>query len=309
MVSQPSSRTSRLFARLSPMSLPPALAMSSSKLGLPTRLGGSGGTRLPLGLHKRRRALRVSRSALLASLMCLFLITSELSVVDVMSRLGLRRLFVRNHVLACKKPVRLGDAYGGWQLCLPSRWSLQGGLVYTVGIGRNIEWDKEMIAKYDTVHHGWDPTPTALDFFRRKPPPKGFHFHRIGLGPHDGNLTLKLPYGNHDSYTVMAHPNEPQLGTVMEVPILTVKSMLRSLKHHHLAILKIDIEGAEFDVIDQWATANYRVPADQVLIEFHERYFWKQPGYRNMVPNAVRNMAALGFKLIVRTRLVSAAHA
>lgn len=102
---------------------------------------------------------------------------------------------------------------------------MQGGLAYAVDIRRNIEWDKGMIAKYDTFHHGWDPTPTALDFFRRKPPPRGFHFHRIGLGPYDGKLTLKQLYGSHDSYTIMAHPNELQRGTIMEVPILTVMSM------------------------------------------------------------------------------------
>lgn len=160
-----------------------------------------------------------------------------------------------------------------------------------------------MMATYATEHHGWDPTPTALDFFRRRPPPAGFHFHRIGLGPRDGNLTIKLPYGNHDSYTVMAHPNDALKGTVTEVPILTMKSMLRKMNHGHLAILKMDLEGGEFDVIDEWARAGYRVPADQILIEFHERYFWKQPGYRNLVPNAVQKMAVLGFKLVVRTRL------
>lgn len=175
--------------------------------------------------------------------------------------------------------------------------------MYSVGIGRDIGWDVRMMEQYDTVHHGWDPTPTALDFFRRRPVPKGFVFHRIGLGPHDGNLTLKLPYGNHHSYTIMAHPNDAQRGTVTKVPVLTVGSMMALMKHRHLAILKVDIEGAEFDVIDQWARANYRVPADQILVEFHERYFWKQPGYRNMVPNAVQKMETLGFKLVVRTRL------
>lgn len=101
----------------------------------------------------------------------------------------------------------------------------------------------------------------------------------------------------------MAHPNDALKGTVTEVPILTMKSMLRKMNHGHLAILKMDLEGGEFDVIDEWARAGYRVPADQILIEFHERYFWKQPGYRNLVPNAVQKMAVLGFKLVVRTRL------
>lgn len=204
--------------------------------------------------------------------------------------------------LDCAKPIRLGDEYGGWQLCRPMH-GLSGQLVYTVGIGRNIKWDIEMIREYKTNHHGWDPTPTAIDFFSKTAIPQGFNFHKIGLGAEDGNLTLKLPHGNFDSYTVMSYWQKAKEGSVLTVPILTVKSMMQSLGHSRLAILKIDIEGAEFDVIRAWAEQEYEIPADQVLVEFHERYFSHEQGYKEKVKNAVDMMSALGFDLIIRTNL------
>lgn len=77
-----------------------------------------------------------------------------------------------------------------------------------------------------TVHHGSDPTPTALDFVEKKGAPDGFFFHPIGLSATDGNLTLKLPTGNQDSYTVMEFQKKAQEGTVVTVPVLSVNSML-----------------------------------------------------------------------------------
>lgn len=160
-----------------------------------------------------------------------------------------------------------------------------------------------MITAYATVHHGWDPTPTALDFTQKKEMPQSFHFHPVGLAATDGNLTLKLPTGNQDSYTVMEFRNSAQQGTVVDVPVLSLPSMLASLNHSRLAILKIDIEGAEFDVIDQWSAQRYTPPTDQLLIEFHERYFMHQSAWRNMVPDAIAKLDRLGFQLITRTKL------
>lgn len=161
-----------------------------------------------------------------------------------------------------------------------------------------------MIRKYGTVHHGWDPTPTALQYTNKRKMPAAFHFHPVGLAARDGNITLKLPTGNQASYTVMEFPNKAQQGTVVNVPVWTVQSMLKSLRHSQLAILKMDIEGTEFDVIREWNRTDYRVPAAQLLIEFHERYFTHRKGWRKMVPEAVKMLHRLGFVQVHRTKLV-----
>lgn len=208
--------------------------------------------------------------------------------------------------LNCVTPVRLGDSYGGWVFCPPLFPShLHDAIVYTIGIGRNIQWDVAMIGRYHTQHHGWDPTPTALDFVRKKSVPTNFHFHPIGLAVSDGNLTLKLPEGNHDSYTVMEFGKVAQNGTVLTVPVLSLRSMMQSLNHDTVAIVKIDIEGAEFDVIRKWKEEQYTAPTEQLLIEFHERYFQHRSDWTDMVPEAVKILEELGFDLITHTKLVS----
>ncbi len=202
----------------------------------------------------------------------------------------------------CSQKRFLGDAYGGWTICMPEE-SLHGAVVYTIGVGRNIEWDKEMIRTFGTVHHGWDPTPTAADFFSKRGPPPGFTFHKYGLGERDGQVTVKLPEGNHDSYTIMGYGRKAQRGRVTKIEVRTVKSMLRMLGHSRIAILKIDIEGAEFGVIREWARSSYRPPVDQILIEFHERYF--DAGKRRlMVPQAIQDMRKIGFGVFHRAKLV-----
>lgn len=210
----------------------------------------------------------------------------------------------RHFQLDCSKPSYLGDKYGGWYICPPvNPIDYKDAIVYSIGVGRNIAWDKAMMETFSTIHHAWDPTPTALDFVSKQSFPEGYHFHATGLAAEDGNLTLKLPLSNGDSYTVIEFQEKAQDGTVVTVPVLSVKSMMNSLNHTSLAILKMDVEGAEFDVLDTWEKENWKVPAGQVLIEFHERYFKHEDGWEKKVENAIKIMEQLNFKLIKRTRL------
>lgn len=202
--------------------------------------------------------------------------------------------------LDCENLVSRGDAYGGWTMCTPL-YSLKDQLVYTIGVGRNIKWDEAIMQEFHTIHHGWDPTPTAQDFFSKRSIPSQFYFHNVGLAAYDGSIRLKLPEGNADSYTVMQQKGIAKKGTEGVYPVLTLQSMMRHNHHDHLAILKIDVEGAEFEVIKLWHQKNAEIAADQVLIEFHGRYF---DSGANMVREAVKQMAELGFMLVHRTNLV-----
>lgn len=219
--------------------------------------------------------------------------------------------FPRQHsekYLNCSDFIKFGDNYGGWTICRPMNSSfhmLQGAIVYSVGIGRNIQWDEGMLQFFGTVHHGWDPTPTASDYFSKRSVPERFYFHRYGLAATDGQVILKLPFGNKDSYTVMEHRANAQTGTITSLPMLSLKSMMRTLGHSWLAILKMDIEGAEFDVIDSWYTSGFEIPADQVLVEFHDRYFKHQQDYKRKVPDAIRKMSRMNFTLSTSTNQVS----
>ncbi|GAB0497638.1 hypothetical protein MMPV_008975 [Pyropia vietnamensis] len=187
----------------------------------------------------------------------------------------------------------------GWYFC--DAPSLRNGLVYTVGVGRNIRWDEAMIKEFNTTHHGFDPTPRSTSFFLDTPSrlPPGFFFHPMGLGVTDGELAMELPDGNTDSFVPSA------LGLAggkrhVTVPVRTLSTLLANSGHSWVDVLKVDIEGAEGDVVQSWADAGSTIPADQVLLELHGRYFPGATG-RTFATTVVQNMQRCGFTLFYQT--------
>lgn len=205
--------------------------------------------------------------------------------------------------LDCTKPVGFGNSYGGWTHCRPvntSQWA--DTIVYSVGVGYNVQWDAGMIKRYATIHHGWDPTPTAARYFSKHARPPRFVFHRVGLGPvDDPHVIFRLPASEPTNYV-----SGPDLNLDMQpkksvlAPVLSLRSMMKRVNHKWLSILKMDIEGAEFSVIDQWYRSALAPPADQVLIEFHYRFFLGTNKSGGMVESRIMKMAKLGFDLVIR---------
>ena len=64
--------------------------------------------------------------------------------------------------------------------------------------------------------------------------------------------------------------------------------------HNHIDLLKLDIEGAEYEVIDDML--KQRLPVRQVLVEFHNNLL---PGIRRrQTVRAILKMAAAGYRLV-----------
>ncbi|MDX1509174.1 MAG: FkbM family methyltransferase, partial [Woeseiaceae bacterium] len=57
----------------------------------------------------------------------------------------------------------------------------------------------------------------------------------------------------------------------IEVPCYTVATIAEKLGHSRIDILKLDIEGAEYDVLDGLLQSDVR--PTQLLVEFHHRFF------------------------------------
>jgi disulfide oxidoreductase YuzD len=50
----------------------------------------------------------------------------------------------------------------------------------------------------------------------------------------------------------------------------SIKDIMKDLGHTHIDVLKMDIEGAEYSVIENILDSDISI--DQVLIEFHDRF-------------------------------------
>lgn len=157
----------------------------------------------------------------------------------------------------------LGSAYGGYAV-VPALLG-PGRLVYSFGVGEDASFDLAMIERFGAQVHAFDPTPRSLAWVEQQSWPDGFVFHPMGLGATDGTLTLHPPpKADHVSFSPVARKGA---GAPVTVPVKTAATLMDSLGHGTLDILKADIEGAEYDVIDQLVRDGPQ--PDQLLLEFH----------------------------------------
>jgi FkbM family methyltransferase len=146
-------------------------------------------------------------------------------------------------------------------------------VVYSLGIGRDTDFDQALMRRFGLEVHAFDPTPSTADWLLEHRQGPGFHFHPWAVTAADGTLTL-YPRVRKDGrkssvmYTMVAD-NAAQADAI-EVPAFTLGSIASMLGHGRLDLLKMDIEGAEYDVLD--TLADVAVKPRQLLVEFHHRF-------------------------------------
>ena len=208
--------------------------------------------------------------------------------------------------------VYMGSNYGGFS-CLPHLLS-EDSLIYSFGIGTDVSWDLALMARIRCHVHAFDNSPASNAWFehlmagksRRIRPSQleilrtHFHRHPMLLGTMDANMSLRRPKGFTASYASVQHATARGFRSrdaPWAVPARTLQSIRRLLNHstRTIDVLKMDVEGAEFDIISGWRSAHQRIPACQLLIEWHARLV---PAGETAKTRAVADLAALGFQLL-----------
>jgi FkbM family methyltransferase len=184
----------------------------------------------------------------------------------------------------------LGTDYGGWPLLTDE--TPQGALVFSFGIGEDISFDLAAIEKFGCIVHGFDPTPRSRAWVERQSLPAAFEFHLLGLGAKEGELEFFAPEkGEHVSYSAQPAANS-DLSLKITAPVQRLEKIVGDVGKGVPDILKMDIEGFEYDVIDDILAGPMR--PHQLLIEFHHRMY----GIENETTNrAVEKLRSAGYRL------------
>jgi hypothetical protein len=118
------------------------------------------------------------------------------------------------------------------------------------------------------------------------------------LAGHCGTLRLAPPFTiEGDSWFL----NNNLTGT-SEVRCLDLATLMKQNGHEHLDLLKVDIEGAEYGVIDQ--ILDRGIPVRQILVEFHDGIL-PGIGLRQSLW-AIFRLLAHGYKMVWETGNVHA---
>lgn len=161
--------------------------------------------------------------------------------------------------------TRIGTDYGGWAVDL-ARLDARS-TVYAVGVGEDISFDLGLIAAVSCEVHAFDPTPIAVAWMAGQHLPPQLRFHPIGLAAADGEMAFQVPpIAGYHSFSLTADPAAAEHG-VVRCPVRRLSTLLRDLGHDRLDLLKMDIEGFEYQVVANLLASPVR--PIQLLVEFH----------------------------------------
>lgn len=187
----------------------------------------------------------------------------------------------------CKTAV-YGSGHGAWRVC--SSAIAPGSVVYSAGVGDDASFDLDIIKAHRAVVHAFDPTPRSIEWVRGAALPPTFKFHPYGVGVVDAIVPFHAPSNlEHVSYRAATSVDT---SAQFEGEVHRISTIAKSLGHDSIDLLKLDIEGLEYDVIEDVLTNG--PPVRQLLVEFHHRF---TPGGAARTVQTVRLLRAAGFRL------------
>lgn len=215
---------------------------------------------------------------------------------------------------------RLGTRYGGWILC--AERIRRDATAICVGAGEDISFDVDLQRTTGCHVVILDPTPRAIahvgavltalttgvgssglvigstEYQLLAVNRQRVTFKPVALWASDGELTFHAPQNpNHVSYSAV---NLQGTERTISVPCMTFRSLVSKLGVDHIELLKIDIEGAELNVLND-LLAHGPLP-DQLLVEFDSLVSGK-PALVLGAFKCLRELSKRGFQLIARERV------
>jgi len=164
-------------------------------------------------------------------------------------------------------------------------------IIYCGGVGKDISFEHSLVQKFGCRIVLFDPSPTGLATMALpvNQIPQ-FKFAPVGLAGSCKVLKLAPPRWKEEGSWFKATGQSD----VIEVPCEDLTTLMQRNGHKHIDLLKIDIEGAEYEVIDD--LLKKRLPVRQVLVEFHHGIL---PGYsRSDSIRSIVKMVCAGYKLL-----------
>lgn len=142
-------------------------------------------------------------------------------------------------------------------------------VVYSCGVGNDVSFDRSLIARHGLTLQAFDPTPQSAAFVAGQALPPQFRFHPWAVADRDGPLTLHAlrpsPSPHYLPATVLDF-NRPE-SERWTVRALRLSTIMTQLGHRRIDLLKLDIEGAEYGVLDD--LLREQLDVRQIVLEFH----------------------------------------
>ncbi len=186
---------------------------------------------------------------------------------------------------------RFGSSYGGWEVVKNTIKS--DSIIYSIGIGNDISFDEALIENIGCNIHAYDPTPQVKDWIYSKARSPKFHFNAIGLGSSNSYIDIYSPENpKHISHSISPSSKNKNPESI-KIPVKKLSSLMEENNHNYLDLIKMDIEGFEYSVIENIVSENVNIK--QLLVEYHHGIY----NFKNKdTKKSVKLLISKGYNLV-----------
>lgn len=168
--------------------------------------------------------------------------------------------------------VTLGGALDDYGVYTVADIIPDNAVVLSFGIGTDTAFEETILQNYkDARIYAFDPTPKSQEYVKRLADEERFMFFPYGLSKNDGEETFYLPQDDSQVSCSMIknmYSSERKISVEMKC-FSSVLQIIGGLKW--IDLIKMDIEGTEFEVIDSILGSGIEIK--QLCLEIHPGYF------------------------------------
>lgn len=165
---------------------------------------------------------------------------------SALKRRWFERLVPRLELTPMPGVVDVGTEYGGWLIpvdLVTPEWTC-----WCVGAGGDISFDLALLDRGATVR-SFEPAPAYVEHAREQAAGRErFTAQQVAIAAQDGPIRLQVTH-HEGSESVSSADLYDTAGSYIEVPGRTLASLKDELGDSRIDLLKLDIEGAEYDVM------------------------------------------------------------
>jgi FkbM family methyltransferase len=187
----------------------------------------------------------------------------------------------------------IGEGHGSW--VVPSGLIDHDSICYCGGCGEDISFDLGLIEEFGCHVYAFDPTPRAALHVREVAGGNAkYHFYEYGLWSKEDELKFYAPKDpSHVSRSLL---NLQKTDDYISVSVKRLSSVMKELGHSRIDLLKIDIEGAEYKVIESILEDGLDVRV--LCVEYDEYFHPLDADFRIRIRASIEGLIARGYTLV-----------
>ena len=139
----------------------------------------------------------------------------------------------------------------------------RNSFIVSAGVGKNITFEQTIVRKYGATIILLDPSPTGIDTMSRIGNEGGhLDFRPVGLAAQTGSLDFGRPDIESEGSFRKGSANDG-----VKLDCVSLKHLLGTEKRTRIDLLKLDVEGFEYEILQ--SVFRDKIEIDQICVEIH----------------------------------------